>query len=104
MSQTQIQTQTQIKQVLEELRKQLPMDVWAFKKMVEERLGCEFYFDESVEPKKEYNITRNVKVYVYDEEDVDIVCEEQTITLPIKNSVYVDNLKTNMIILVHYDL
>ena len=93
-----------MKQVLEELKKQLPVDVWAFKKMVEERLGCEFYFDESVEPEKEYDITKNVRLYIYDEEYVDIVCEEQTITLPIKNSIYVDNLKKNTILLAHYDL
>ena len=93
-----------MKQVLEELKKQLPVDVWTFKKMVKERLGCRFYFDESAEPEKEQYITKNVKLYIYDEEYVNIVCEEQTITLPIKNSIYVDNLKKNILILVHYDL
>jgi hypothetical protein len=103
VSQTQIQVK--LTQVLKELRNALPMDVWKFRELVEEATNCEFYYDESAEPKRELAITKNIKIYKYDVEYVDIVCnEETTITIEFKNSIYIDNLKANMIYLVHYEV
>jgi hypothetical protein len=97
--------QEQITQILKELRENLPMDVWKFKELVEEATNCEFYYDEVSEPKRELEVTKNVKVYVHDREYVDIVCnEETTITIEFKNSIYIDNLKSNMIYLVNYEV
>jgi hypothetical protein len=106
MSQTQIQTQkqTQIIQTLKDLRKALPIDVWKFKELVEEATNCEFYYDESVVPERELEISKNVRLYVHDREYVDIVCNEETVTIEFKNTIYVDNLKTNMIYLIHYEV
>jgi len=91
----------QLVRILEELKKELPMDVWSFRKLFEEKTQCEFYYDESAEPSKELSI-KNVKVELFEREYNDIVCEESTATIEFKNAIYVAN--RNMIFIVHYDL
>jgi len=80
------------------------MDVWKFRELVEEALNCEFYYDEVSEPKRKYDITKNIRIYVHDREYVDIVCNEETITIEFRNSIYVDNLRNSMLYLVHYEV
>jgi hypothetical protein len=96
--------QEQIIQILKDLKKALPMDVWKFKELVEEALNCEFYYDESAEPKREYTVSKNIKVYIHNIEYAGIVCNEEIMTIEFKNSIYIDNLKNNMIVLVHYEV
>ena len=80
------------------------MDVWKFRKLVEQKLNCELYYDEVSEPRRGLDITKNIKIYIYDVEYVDIVCNEEIIKLEFRNSIYVDDLKTNMIYLIHYEV
>jgi hypothetical protein len=102
VGQTHALTPNQIKQVLEELRKQLPMDVWTFKKMVEERLGCEYRYDESVEPDKRLELS-NAVIYIYRETFNDVVCND-TVTLSLRDVILVDDYGLNMIYLIHYEV
>ena len=106
MSQIQIKTayEYQITQILKELRKALPVDVWKFKELFREATNCEYYFDIASIPKKEYSVSKNVKVYIHDKEYVDIVCNEEETTIELRNTIYVDDLETNMIVLVHYEV
>jgi len=98
------QSQEKIIQILKDLKKALPIDVWKFRELVNEATNCEFWFDEVSVPKRELEVTKNVKIYIHDKEYVEIVCNEETIELEFRNSIYVDNLKANMIYLVHYEV
>jgi len=92
------------KEILEELRKELPMDVWSFRKLIEEKTHCKFYYDESAEPSKALNVTKSITLMLFDREFNDLVCEESTVTIEFKNAIYVDDADRNMIYIVHYDL
>jgi len=93
----------QIVQILKDLRKELPLDVWKFKDKFKDLVNCEFYFDEIAKPKKEFNVTKNIKIYIYEREFVEVICNEEAIELEFR-TIYVDDLKNNNIIIVWYEV
>jgi hypothetical protein len=48
----------EIIQILKDLKKDLPVDVWKFKELAEQKLNCEFYYDESAVPERELEISK----------------------------------------------
>ena len=92
----------QIIQILKDLRKELPMDIWAFIKKFKEVTGCNFEYDAYTTPRT-FDVGDNLRIYIYDSEYNSAVCNDKTIELEFKNTIYIDNLKTGMIYLIHYD-
>jgi hypothetical protein len=104
MSQIQIKPAQEYKiaQILKELRKALPMDMWVFRKKFKEMTGCDFEYDAYTTPRT-FDINDNSRIFIYDNEYNSVICNEETIELEFKNTIYIDDLKTGMIYLVHYD-
>jgi hypothetical protein len=110
MSQTQTQVQTQsqtqkIKRVFQKLKEYLPIEVYDFKNLVDQELKpCEFWFDESVEPTEKIVVTDDIMVERFEKEYNHLLCEEKEYTIIFKNSIYLDYLEDNKIILLGYEV
>jgi hypothetical protein len=108
VSQTQTQNQTQTQtpskiQVLKDLKKALPMDVWKFAELVEKATNCEFRYDENAEPTKRVKIAENIIANIYEKEFNMLVCEDEDIDVVFKNAIYTDDYENNNIVLLYYE-
>ena len=102
MSQIKTAKEYQMVQTLKSLKKSLPMDMWVFMKKFKEATGCDFEYDAYTTPRT-FDINDNSRIFIYNDEHINILCSEGTIELELKNTIYIDDLKTGMIYLVHYD-
>ena len=92
-------SQTQIIQVLKDLKKDLPVDVWKFKELFKETTGCGFEYDSAVEPDRRIKLS-NGEILVYTE-TFNEACNE---TVRLRDVIIVEDYGLNNLILVHYDL
>jgi hypothetical protein len=105
-TQTQNQTQTQkIKTIFKKLKKKLPLEAYDFKILVDREFDdCEFWFEDIPEPNEKIELTENILIEKFDKEYNQLICIDKEITIIFKNSIYLDYLEENKIILLNYEV
>lgn len=110
VNQTQTQSQTQIRiphieKIFQSLKQFLPLEAYKFKQIVEQKLEfCEFWYDTEAEPSKTIELAENILIEKFEKEFNTLICEGGELTVIFKNSIYLDNIKTNTMLLIDFDV